>query len=194
MVGAPGDVRGRAGRSGGRSARGAGRTLALFLGSNIGNFDPPGADAFLRGVRAALDAGDALLLGADLVKPEARSAARLRRSARRDRGVQPQSARADQPRARRRLRRLASSTTARSGTRRSRASRCTSSPDPSSTCASGAASLELTFDAGETIWTESSYKYRPEGVVGMLERAGFRLMMQWTDEAGGFALTLVEAS
>ena len=30
------------------------RTLALFLGSNIGNFDPPGADAFLRGIRAAL--------------------------------------------------------------------------------------------------------------------------------------------
>ena len=26
-----------------------GRTLTLFLGSNIGNFDPPGADAFLRG-------------------------------------------------------------------------------------------------------------------------------------------------
>ena len=31
-----------------------GRTLALFLGSNIGNFDPPGADEFLRGVRASL--------------------------------------------------------------------------------------------------------------------------------------------
>src|SRR5262245_36212081 len=45
-------------------------TLVLFLGSNIGNFDPPGADAFLRGVRAALRPGDALLLGADLVKPE----------------------------------------------------------------------------------------------------------------------------
>ena len=42
----------------------------LFLGSNIGNFDPPGADAFLRGIRAALAPGDALLLGADLVKPE----------------------------------------------------------------------------------------------------------------------------
>ena len=56
------------------------------------------------------------------------------------------------------------------------------------------ASLDLTFTAGETIWTESSYKYRPDGVAQMLERAGFRLMMQWTDEAGGFALTLVEAA
>jgi hypothetical protein len=45
-------------------------SLVLFLGSNIGNFDPPGAEEFLRGIRANLAAGDALLLGADLVKPE----------------------------------------------------------------------------------------------------------------------------
>ncbi len=48
----------------------AGRALTLFLGSNIGNFDPPGADAFLRGVRASLAIGDSLLMGTDLVKPE----------------------------------------------------------------------------------------------------------------------------
>ena len=29
-------------------------TLALFLGSNIGNFDRPAAEAFLCGIRAAL--------------------------------------------------------------------------------------------------------------------------------------------
>jgi L-histidine N-alpha-methyltransferase len=45
-------------------------SLVLFLGSNIGNFDPPGAEEFLRNIRANLGAGDALLLGADLVKPE----------------------------------------------------------------------------------------------------------------------------
>jgi uncharacterized SAM-dependent methyltransferase len=48
----------------------SGRELVLFLGSNIGNFDRPGADAFLRGVRAGTAAGDMLLLGADLVKRE----------------------------------------------------------------------------------------------------------------------------
>src|ERR1041384_7060512 len=42
-----------------------GRTLVLFLGSNIGNFDRPGADEFLRTIRRALAPGDALLLGAD---------------------------------------------------------------------------------------------------------------------------------
>ena len=47
----------------------SGRTLMLFLGSNIGNFDQPDAHAFLRAIRAALAPGDALLLGADLLKP-----------------------------------------------------------------------------------------------------------------------------
>ena len=45
-----------------------GRTLALFLGSNISNFDPPEALRFLRAMRQVLQAGDALLLGADLKK------------------------------------------------------------------------------------------------------------------------------
>lgn len=45
------------------------RTLALFLGSNIGNFDPEEAHKFLRAMRGVLKIGDALLLGADLRKP-----------------------------------------------------------------------------------------------------------------------------
>ncbi|MEP6818990.1 MAG: L-histidine N(alpha)-methyltransferase [bacterium] len=45
-----------------------GRTLALFLGSNISNFDPDEALKFLRALRQMLRAGDALLLGADLKK------------------------------------------------------------------------------------------------------------------------------
>src|SRR5436190_7017282 len=45
-----------------------GRTLALFLGSNISNFDQEDALAFLRSLRTVLSPGDALLLGADLKK------------------------------------------------------------------------------------------------------------------------------
>jgi dimethylhistidine N-methyltransferase len=45
-----------------------GRTLALFLGSNIGNFDAEEARTFLRALRSVLNEGDALLLGADLKK------------------------------------------------------------------------------------------------------------------------------
>ena len=50
-------------------ARPGGRTLVSFLGSNIGNFDPPGAAAFLHTVRASLKKDDALLIGVDLVNP-----------------------------------------------------------------------------------------------------------------------------
>ena len=44
------------------------RTLALFLGSNVSNFDPDEALKFLRALRQVLRDGDALLLGADLKK------------------------------------------------------------------------------------------------------------------------------
>ena len=45
-----------------------GRTLALFLGSNISNFDQEDAVRFLKAMRNVLHPGDALLLGADLKK------------------------------------------------------------------------------------------------------------------------------
>ena len=51
-------------------ARAAETTLALFLGSNIGNFDRAAADALLMRLRTSLAPGDSLLLGTDLVKPE----------------------------------------------------------------------------------------------------------------------------
>lgn len=44
------------------------RTLALFLGSNISNFESEEALRFLRAMREVLHEGDALLLGADLKK------------------------------------------------------------------------------------------------------------------------------
>ncbi len=47
------------------------RTLALFLGSNISNFDIEEALRFLRALRNVLNKGDALLLGADLKKDPA---------------------------------------------------------------------------------------------------------------------------
>lgn len=47
------------------------RTLALFLGSNISNFDIEEAHRFLRALRNVLQQGDALLLGADLKKDPA---------------------------------------------------------------------------------------------------------------------------
>jgi uncharacterized SAM-dependent methyltransferase len=54
-----------------------------------------------------------------------------------------------------------------------------------------ATGTDITFDEGEPIWTESSYKYRAEDLAPMLGRAGFGVAGQWQDR--GFALTLAEA-
>ena len=44
------------------------RWLVLYIGSSIGNFDPPEAVDLLQRVRGQLQPGDALLLGIDMVK------------------------------------------------------------------------------------------------------------------------------
>jgi len=49
----------------------AARRLVAYLGSSIGNFVPPADVALLSAVAARLQAGDGLLLGADLVKAPA---------------------------------------------------------------------------------------------------------------------------
>jgi L-histidine Nalpha-methyltransferase len=169
-----------------------GRTVMLFLGSNIGNFDPPGADEFLRNVRAALSPRDALLVGADLVKPERdlllayddplgitaafnrNLLVRINRELGADFAIERFAHRAvwNAPESRVEMHLVS---TARQSVR------------------VPAASIDVTFEAGETIWTESSYKYEPERIHVMLERAGFRRVSQWVDEEDRFALTLVEA-
>lgn len=47
------------------------RALVLFLGSNIGNFDPGGARELLASLRRSLRPGDRILVGADLKKERA---------------------------------------------------------------------------------------------------------------------------
>jgi len=173
-----------------RHARSEGRSLALMLGSNIGNFDPPGADALLRAVRAALLPGDSLLLGADLVKPEhelvqayddplgVTAAFNLNLLARANRELG-----ADFDLARFSHRAIWNAAASRIEMHLVSAER--------QHVRVPAASLDVMFDAGEIIWTESSYKYQPDGIEAMLNRAEFLVSGQWLDE--GFALTLGEA-
>ncbi len=56
-----------------------------------------------------------------------------------------------------------------------------------------AAGIAFRMRAGERIWTESSYKFQPEDVAALLERAAFRVTQQWIDNPDLFALTLAEA-
>jgi uncharacterized SAM-dependent methyltransferase len=48
-------------------------------------------------------------------------------------------------------------------------------------------SFEVDFEVGESIHTESSYKYRPGQAETMLATAGFAPVESWTDAQGWFA-------
>lgn len=55
------------------------------------------------------------------------------------------------------------------------------------------AGLTLAVGEGESIWTESCYKFDPADVTALLERRRFRVIAQWVDSTDRFALTLAEA-
>jgi dimethylhistidine N-methyltransferase len=173
-----------------RDRRGGGRVLVLFLGSNIGNFDPPGADEFLHGVRAALMPGDALLLGADLVKPQDE----LLLAYDDPLGV---TAAFNKNLLARMNRELGANFNLAGFAHRAVWNRDASRIEMHlvsvrrQTVRVPAALIDVTFQPDETIWTESSYKYRPADVVARLDRAGFAAIDQWTAE--GFVLTLAAA-
>jgi dimethylhistidine N-methyltransferase len=164
--------------------------LVLLLGSNIGNFDAPAAEEFLRAIRGALAPGDVLLLGADLVKPERElqlayddplgvTAAfnrnllvRINRELQGTFDLEAFAHVAVWNRAQRRVEMHLES-------RRDQRVRVGDST--------------VTFTAGERIWTESSYKYEPIEIVAMGADAGLAVTEQWIDEEARFALTLFAA-
>jgi dimethylhistidine N-methyltransferase len=169
-----------------------GRTLVVFLGSNIGNFDPPGASAFLQNIRASVKNGDAVLLGVDLVKrPDRLLAAyddplgvtaafnrnllvRINRELGASIDLDGFSHRAVWNAEERRVEMHLVACTAQ-------------------TIRIPSAHVDERLQAGETIWTESSYKYVPEQVDDLLESCGFNAIAQWIDHEDGFALTIAEA-
>jgi L-histidine N-alpha-methyltransferase len=53
------------------------------------------------------------------------------------------------------------------------------------------ARVVVEFAAGETIWTESCHKFRPDQICAMARSTGFRLSGQWIDEEWGFAENLL---
>ena len=173
-----------------RDAPPGGGTLALFLGSNIGNFDPPGSDEFLRRIRGALSSGDSLLLGTDLVKPEDELLAAYDDPL----GVTAAFNRNLLVRVNRELEanfdvsRFTHRAAWNAGESRVEMHLVSEGRQAVEV---RAADLEITFERGETIWTESSYKYELGAVSAMLTRAGLDPVETWAD--GSFALTLARA-
>jgi dimethylhistidine N-methyltransferase len=50
------------------------------------------------------------------------------------------------------------------------------------------------FEAGDSIHTENSYKYRPSDAIRLLEEAGFGATRVWTDARGWFAVIHARAA
>ncbi|HUM03841.1 MAG TPA: L-histidine N(alpha)-methyltransferase [Terriglobales bacterium] len=173
--------------------RRAGEQLfVLFLGSTIGNFDRPADVKFMRSVRQALQSGDALLLGTDLIKPipqlldayddaigvtaafNLNLLARINRELggnfrlsefRHEARFNPETHGVEMH--------LRSTRTQNVTIRR--------------------AGLTVTFAEGETIWTETSHKYSRPELLQLAMGAGFCCEAQWVDDEWPFAETLLIA-
>jgi L-histidine Nalpha-methyltransferase len=166
-----------------------GTTLALYIGSSIGNFSPQEARAILRNLRSELKAGDALLLGTDMVKDELTlvrayddqdgvTAAfnlnilhRLNRELGANFDVGCFRHRARWNRVKSRIEMHLESTR----------DQCVSIP---------AAQLSLQFAAFETIHTENSYKFSHSTLGALLDDTGFTIEQSWTDPRQWYTLTL----
>jgi len=174
-----------------RESRGE-RLLALFLGSNIGNFDPDGARQFLLSLRGVLRTGDALLLGADLKKDRATleaayddalgvtAAFNLNQLVRLNREF-------DADFDLRAFRHVAIYNEAAGRVEiyiESRRAQVVSLPK---------LGMEITLDAGERIHTENSYKSDREELDALAAHTGFACARRWTDAAGRFSSNLFVA-
>ncbi len=169
------------------------RRVVLFLGSNLSNFDRHETVQFLRDIRACLRIGDALFLSADLEKPAARLlpayddalgvTAAFNKNVllhlNRDWGANFEVAHfAHVARWNERERRIEMHLAA---TR-------------SCTVNIHRLELELHFDEGETIWTESSHRFNLSELRAWGAEAGLSCAKSWVDETWPLALALFVAT
>jgi L-histidine N-alpha-methyltransferase len=166
--------------------------LVLFLGSTIGNFNPPAAAKFLCEIRRHLKPGDALLLGTDVEKsvhdmllayddPAGVTAAfNLNLLARINRELGGDFILRDFEH----------------HVRYQELDRCIEMHLRSTrkqTVSIRAADFTCTFREGETIWTEACHKFRVEEIPGIARRTGFLCEAQWIDTEWAFSENLLIA-
>jgi len=166
-----------------------GRLLVLFLGSSFGNFSIDEGRWFLKRVRECLRAGDAFLIGADLVKSPATllsayddpagvtAAFNLNLLSRINRDLDGDF----------RLKNFRHE--ARWQYDKNRIEMHLVSLDRQ-TVMVGGANCRASFEAGESIWTESSQKFTSELLKEMGTRAGFAPLAQWIDAQWPFSENL----
>jgi len=165
------------------------RVLALYLGSNIGNFQPAEARLLLELLAGGLRSGDGLLVGYDLKKDaqilEAAYAdatgvtaafnknllGRINRELGGDFDLDAFGFRANYDHTRGAVDSFLVS-------------------ERRQIVHIGAANLRVPFSVGETIHTESSYKFSREEIVDLARRCGFAELRTFTDAGARYALTL----
>lgn len=173
-----------------RDEAGTGRTLALFLGSTLGNLEPADRLALFRNLREVLRPGDAFLLGVDLRKSEdvllpayddplgVTAAFNLNLLVRINRelgGGFDLAAFRHRAVYNRRAGRIEMHLESRR----------------TQTVPVRALGIDVPFVQGETIHTESSYKFTLEQIAELAAGAGFELAKTWTDAGGRFASSLL---
>lgn len=169
------------------------RRLVLYIGSSIGNFDPPQAASLLRRLRQRLSAGDFLLLGVDHVKDRTT----LLRAYNDAAGVTAEFNRNVLVRI---ARELGAGFRPRLFRHRAvwneRASRVEMHLESlvAQEVAIPALELRVGFLRGESIHTENSYKFTPDSATSLLARAGFTVRREWTDAKRWYGVYLAEAA
>ena len=167
-----------------------GRVMAMFMGSNIGNYSPPAAAVLLERIAERLRPGDGLLVGADSKKDRATLESAyddpIGVTAAFDRNV------------------LARINRELGGTFDVRSFDHVARYDEERGCVDSylearsamrvrveALGLDVAFARGERIHTESSYKFDPAVIAALAHNAGFRLGSSWTDRARRFGVYLL---
>ncbi|BBU20576.1 L-histidine N(alpha)-methyltransferase [Mycobacterium xenopi] len=168
---------------------GGGRRLFAFLGSTIGNLTPGPRAQFLAALADALQPGDSLLLGTDLVKDTDRlvrayddAAGVTARFNRNVLAVINRELDAD-------FAIDAYAHVARWNAGAERIEMWLRAETPQRVRI-GALNLTVEFAAGEEMLTEVSCKFRIEAVAAELAAAGLQRTRWWTDDSGDFALSL----
>lgn len=174
------------------------RTLVLFLGSTIGNLDPTERADLLRDIRAVLRPGDGLLLGTDLKKDEEillaayDDALGVTAAFNRNLLVRINRELADEIDGTDGIDLASFRHRARYNREKGRIEMHLESLCDQTVTLRGLG-LEARFAAGETIHTESSYKFDPAQIADLAEHTGFALRRTWMDAARQFGSHLLVA-
>jgi L-histidine N-alpha-methyltransferase len=169
------------------------QNVFLFLGSNIGNFDPDQSLKFLGEIRNVARSGDLLLLGADLIKPASvlvpayddalgvtasfnlNLLVRINREFGGDFELSRFRHRAVYNEALSRMEMHLVSLEAQM-------------------VRISALDMEVRFQQGETIHTESSYKFDVDNLSKLARNSGFVLQEYWFDDSRRFSFNLMRAA